>query len=127
MIVQVMGYRPIIVETIAAYTGADTAQVATVDTVADVAGNLNGTYFTMWAGANTQKYVFWFDLSKSEVTDFTMRADVAGDLFGKYFLFSSTNKDYYAYFTNAATAQVTDVTMRADVSSDLDGTYWLLN
>ena len=80
---------------------ATTAEVSTVKTVADTAGSLNSTYFSLSAPATN--YYAWYDASAAEVSTVTTVADVAGSLDGTYFTLADNAGSVAVWFDNGNT------------------------
>lgn len=60
--------KPIIVATsMAQATFAATARISTVDTVADVAGSLNNTYFFLFSANHSTVYTVWFNIGTAGI------------------------------------------------------------
>jgi len=116
-------------------------EITLIKLVKDTAGNLEGTYFSIYTGADQQYYV-WFALDADSVdpnpgaigTEYGIRVPyTTGDSAHKIVslvvqminekhptLFSASHK----HNTTHSVAQITTITAVADVSSNLNNTYF---
>lgn len=65
MRVKISGYPDIIASEFSAFTSADTYQVTTVTTVADVSGSLNNKYFFLPSANDETIYVVWMNVNSA--------------------------------------------------------------
>jgi len=106
MKLKVAGYSSLIgVESYTVYAPVARAAIQKVKTVADVNGNLDGTYFHIWNALNTMRYVVWYSIGSFQVTDITTTADTAGSLNNKWFhLYSALDgRHFYVWYNVSGT------------------------
>jgi len=74
-------------------------EITDVTTIADVAGSLGGTHFTLTS--TTTSYYVWLDVAGvSEITDIVTVADVASSLNNQYFFIYSPTVTYYVWYSD---------------------------
>lgn len=129
----------ITVSAIADYTGATVggvAEVTPITCVADVASNLEGKFFSFYAGPTSAlkpvRHFAWYDLGTRQVSTIInagISPDDANLIDGQYFLVSKSDVDYYAWFNldslggdpGVAAAETTTVDMTGLADTDFAG------